>query len=130
MKRFSPKAVLAVVACSCATQALAQDNACEMARQTVAADHDAYLRVFNEGKERLAGHATKEEVCEPALVQNMDKNIAALKKEMDDASALKLACPGVDRAQSGADKLIAQLQPDLASAERARDSIDKACSPN
>jgi hypothetical protein len=57
----------------------------------------------------------------------LDEDITALKKEMEDASALKLACPGVERAQTGADKLVALLQPKLESAKAAKDAVDKEC---
>ena len=126
MKKMNLLAVPVGVACSWATQAAAQ-NACEIARQVIVADNDEYGRLFNEGKTSARALKQDKDVCAAGLPGNLHDDVAALEKEMRDAQALKVACPGVERAQTGADKLIGLLEPKLESARAARDAVDKTC---
>ncbi len=119
--------LLAILACVMGTAQAAAQSACEIARQVVAADNDEYGRLFNEGKASARGLNSDQDICAAKLSGNLHDDVAALEKEMRDAQALKAACPGVERAQTGADKLIALLQPKLESARAARDAVDKTC---
>lgn len=120
------RAALLIVLLAACGDARADPSACEFAKGTLTHDDLDQTKAFDEGKNFVEGKDAPF-VCRPEMLAIMNKNIAAILREVEDISQVKAACSEDAPALRAADAFGSKLQARLDHANAVVASIRKAC---